>query len=48
MYDSSQVGIFWRIVTAKTGPILLVDSVRVAEAEPYGDSTRGEIGADYD
>jgi hypothetical protein len=31
------VGIFWRIVTATTGPTLLVDSVEMADAEPYGD-----------
>lgn len=31
------VGIFWHIVTAATGPTLLVDAVPVAEAEPYGD-----------
>lgn len=32
-----QLGIFWHIVTAATGPTLLADAVPTAEAEPYGD-----------
>jgi hypothetical protein len=31
------VGIFWRIQTSATAPVLLVDFVPVENAEPYGD-----------
>jgi len=37
--DSSkpQIGIFWHIQTSGAGPTLLVDSVGITDAEPYGD-----------
>ena len=32
-----QIGIFWRIQTARAAPTLLVDCVPISEGEPYGD-----------
>lgn len=35
--STPQVGIFWRIQTSMIAPMLVIDSVPVEQAEPYGD-----------